>query len=116
MMIYDRNKMLSKLNRKKALVFIVTRKLKLQLIKGRVKSFTGYQTIGLIKSEKDQKLMINLEINHGQAVLVAIYKKDIFEISNINMSAQIQLPFDKGFTKLRLYGEQASLSFEITKR
>lgn len=108
-------KVLSKLNYKKALVFIVSRNLKTKHIKGKTKKFSGYQTIGHIKVDDFQNLYVNFQLEEGSAVLIAIHKKDIQLIAQNHMNGHITLPFSKGLVRLRLIGEQATVNFEITK-
>jgi L-ribulose-5-phosphate 3-epimerase UlaE len=108
-------RVMSKINQKKALVFIITRKLKEKKLKGRIKKFSGYQTIGLFKISDLQNFHINLDIKEGQACLVAIQKKDMKVITEKSVDCHTTLPFTKGYVRFRLIGKQASLNLEITK-
>ncbi len=108
-------KVKSKINYKKALVFIVTRKLRDKSYKGRIKKFTGYANIGRFKINEMQNLHINFEILEGQAALVAIQNDDIKIITQENFNSYVTLPFKKGYMRLRLIGDQAHVQFLIKK-
>jgi hypothetical protein len=107
---------MSRINRKKALVFIVQRKLKEKKIIGRVKKFTGYQNIGMIRVNDLQNLYVKLDIHEGQAALVAIQKKQLKILAENQVDCHVTLPFSKGWARLRIIGDHASLTFEIKKK
>lgn len=111
----DHKKVLSKINYKKALIFIVTRKLRDKSYKGRIKKFTGYANIARIKVEDLQNLYIDFNIIKGKAALLAIQNDVIQPITEQNMDSYITLPFKKGYIRLRLVGEQTDLTFVIKK-
>jgi hypothetical protein len=106
---------MSRMNRKKALVFIVKRKLKEKKMLGRVKKFTGYQNLGMIRVIDLQNLNVKLDIHEGQAALVAIQKKQLKILAENQTDSHITLPFSKGWARLRIIGDHASLTFEIKK-
>jgi hypothetical protein len=106
---------MSRMNRKKALVFIVKRKLKEKKMLGRVKKFTGYQNLGMIRVIDLQNLNVKLDIHEGQAALVAIQKKQLKILAENQTDCHITLPFSKGWARLRIIGDHASLNFEIKK-
>lgn len=115
MMDLTHPKVLSKINFKKALVFVVHRSLKNKEISAKIKKFTGYQNIGLIKVNDLQNLKIMLEITEGKAVLIAIRKKQLKILADNNTNGYVTLPFSKGWARLRLIGDHASLNLKITK-
>lgn len=115
MMDLSHPKVLSKLNTKKALMFVVHRRLKEKKIIGKIKKFTGYQNIGMIKINDLQNLHIKLEVKEGQVALVAIQKKQLKILAENQVDCHITLPFSKGWARLRLIGDHASLDFEIKK-
>ena len=106
---------MSRINRKKALVFFVRRKLKEKKMLGRVKKFTGYQNLGMIRVNDLQNLNVKLDIHEGQAALVAIRKKQLKILAENQTDCHITLPFSKGWARLRIIGDHASLTFEIKK-
>jgi hypothetical protein len=106
---------MSRMNRKKALVFIVKRKLKEKKMLGRVKKFTGYQNLGMIRVNDLQNLNVKLDIHEGQAALVVIQKKQLKILAENQTDCHITLPFSKGWARLRIIGDHASLTFEIKK-
>lgn len=108
-------KVMSKINSKKALLFIVHRKLKDKKITGKVKKFTGFQNIGLMKVDDLQNISIKLEIHEGQAALVAIQKKQLKILAENQVDCHETLPFSKGWIRLRLIGDHATLNFEVKK-
>lgn len=108
-------KVLSKINTKKALMFVIYRKLIDKKIIGKIKKFTGYQNIGMIKIENLQNLHIKLEVHEGQFVLVAIQKRQLKILAENQMDSPVTLPFSKGWARLRLIGDHTSLNFEIKK-
>lgn len=108
-------KVMSKINYKKALVFIVTRKLREKSYKGRIKKFSGYANIARLKIEEMQNLYIEFNILEGHATLIAIQKDEMKILTDVNMQGHLTLPFKKGYTRLRLIGEHADLKFIIKK-
>lgn len=108
-------KVMSKINYKKALLFDIKKSYKENNIKGEVEKFTGYQNIGFFKISDLQKFNLSIEIQEGQACLIAIQRKDMKVITEKSMNGHIHLPFTKGYTRFRLIGIQTSLKFEITK-
>jgi hypothetical protein len=114
-MDFKDEKVLSKVNYKKALVFMVTRKFRDKSYKGRIKKFTGFANVALIKVEDMQNLYINFNVTSGNAALIAIQKNEMKVLAQENMDAYLTLPFKKGFVRLRLIGEQTDLNFVIKK-
>ena len=82
---------------------------------GRVKKFTGYQNLGMIRVIDLQNLNVKLDIHEGQAALVAIQKKQLKILAENQTDSHITLPFSKGWARLRIIGDHASLTFEIKK-
>lgn len=115
MMDLSNPKVMSKLNTKKALMFVVHRKLKEKKIIGKIKKFTGYQNIGMMKINDLQNLYIKIEVHHGQVALVAIQKKQLKILAENQIDSHVTLPFSKGWVRLRLIGDHTSLNFEIKK-
>jgi hypothetical protein len=114
-MNYDDQKVLSKINYKKALVFIVTRKLRDKSYKGKIRKFSGYANIALLKVEDLQNLYVDFKITNGKAALIAIQNGIMRPIADQNIESYITLPFKKGYVRLRLVGEQTDLTFSIKK-
>lgn len=114
-MDFEDKKVFSKVNYKKAFIFMVTRKFRDKSYKGRIKKFTGYANIALLKVEDFQNLYIDFQITNGKAALVAIQKDEMKILTQENMDTHVTLPFKKGLIRLRLIGEQADLSFSIKK-
>ncbi|BCR35771.1 hypothetical protein [Mariniplasma anaerobium] len=114
-MDFQEKKVLSKINYKKALVFMVTRKLRDKSYKGKIKKFTGFANVALLKVEDLQNLYIDFKITNGQAALIAIQKDEMKILAQENLEKHITLPFKKGFVRLRLIGEQTDLNFLIKK-
>jgi hypothetical protein len=108
-------RVLSKINYKKALVFIVTRKIRDKSYKGRIKKFTGYANIAKLKVDDLQNLYIDFKITNGNATLIAIQNDEIKVLANENIEKHITLPFKKGFIRLRLIAEHSDLNFLIKK-
>lgn len=106
---------MSRVNQKKALVFVIHKKLKEKKILGRIKKFTGYQNLGMIRVDDLQNLNVKLDIHEGQAALVAIQKKQLKILAENQVDCHITLPFSKGWARLRIIGEHTSLNFEIKK-
>jgi hypothetical protein len=115
MMDLSNPKVMSKLNTKKALMFVVHRKLKEKKIFGKIKKFTGYQNIGMIKINDLQNLHIKIEVYDGRVALVAIQKKQLKILAENQIDSHVTLPFSKGWVRLRLIGDHTSLNFEIKK-
>lgn len=108
-------KVLSKINYKKALIFIVTRKLRDKSYKGKIKKFTGYANVALLKVEDLQNLYVDFKITNGEAALIAIQNDEMKILAQENIETHLTLPFKKGHVRLRLIGEQTDLNFLIKK-
>lgn len=115
MMDLSHPKVMSRINQKKALMFIVHRKIKEKSIFGRIKKFTGYQNLGMIRIDDLQNMSVKLDIHEGKAALVAIQKKQLKILAENQTACHITLPFSKGWVRLRIIGDHASLTFEIKK-
>ncbi len=108
-------KIISRINYKKALVFIVTHQFKDKSYHGKIKKFSGYQTFAWIKVADFQNLYIKAQITEGQAAVIAIQKKEMLIITKDDTEKHVTLPFKKGYIRLRLAGNQANLNFIIKK-
>lgn len=115
MMDLSHPKVISRINSKKALVFVVYRKLKEKKIIGKIKKFTGYQNVGMMRVDDLQNLSIKFDVTEGQSALVAIQKKQLKILAESQSECHMTLPFSKGWVRLRLIGDHASLNFEIKK-
>ncbi|MFA6889689.1 MAG: hypothetical protein WCQ80_01550 [Bacilli bacterium] len=108
-------KVMSKINYKRALVFIVTRSLKNYTYKGKIIGFHGYRNFASFTVEEAQKLYVKLDITKGEAAIVAIQKKQMIVITQGNIDGNVVLPFKKGRIRLRLIGEHSDLTFIIKR-
>lgn len=108
-------KVMSKINYKKALVFIVTRKLREKSYKGRIKKFSGYANIARLKIDDLQNLYIDFKVLEGSAALIAIQKDEMKILTREDMQTYMTLPFKKGYIRLRLIGDHTDLNFTIKK-
>ncbi len=114
-MEFDWNKARSLVNRVKALVFFISYDRKEKILKGKIKRFTGYKTVAKLPVVDNQRFIINMDVSEGEASFVLVQNGLVFPLENISATGNVSAPIEKGFARLRLIGEKASLSFAIKK-
>ncbi|MFA6375625.1 MAG: hypothetical protein WCY04_05300 [Bacilli bacterium] len=105
----------SLVNRVKALVIFIHYDRKEKIFKGKIKGFTGYKTVARIPVEENQKFLINIDIYEGEAQFVLVQKGLVYPLKYISATGHVLAPNRKGYVRLRLIGEKASLSFTLKK-
>jgi hypothetical protein len=94
---------------------MITRKFRDKSYKGKIRKFTGYANVALLKVEDSQNLYIDFKITSGEAALIAIQKDEMKILTQDNIDQHITLPFKKGYIRLRLIGDSTDLNFLIKK-
>jgi hypothetical protein len=99
-------------NRKRALVFVVTRWNKKVLAK--IRRFHGIQTIAWVKVSDGMQLEFQIEIQEGEAKLMLIHR-DEWILMGESSCQGITPPLQAGFYRIRVVGNRASLNCTIQK-
>lgn len=76
-------------------------------------NFSGYKTILYARLQKNQKLDIDFKCLSGEAKLVLIRKKQIYEICNNTDKQTKTMNIEKGLYRIRLIGNNATINSEI---
>ena len=114
-MTFEREKALSRVNRKKALVSFTRRKVFKPVYKGRMKAFTGYQTLAHFRAKEREYLTIDFKVVQGEAVL-GIAQKDTFTVlCDGACQKEMEIALDRGWARLRLLGESADLTYTVSR-
>lgn len=114
-MEFNWDKARSFVNRVKALVFYISYDRKEKVLKGKIKRFTGYKTVAKLPVEENQKFLIQMDIQEGDAQFVLVQNKQVFPLDSISSAGHVSVANSKGHVRLRLIGEKTSLSFAIKK-
>lgn len=109
----DLKKATSKLNRKKALIFLVRKKIFRPVFKGTIKSFTGYQTFALLKSTGYESFEINMQISKGEAALILVQKEKMTLLSKDSGLIHTKFEVEPGWVILRIIGKQTDCKFTL---
>ena len=115
MMNLDQDKILSPINRKKALVFMAWKKLFKPIYKGKTKSFTGYQTIASFKAKGKETFIIDFQLIKGSCVLVLTQKNEyhILAETTTQVNRTVQLCNERA--RLRLIGKSCDVKYHIDR-
>ncbi|MFO7969102.1 MAG: hypothetical protein ACQERX_04580 [Bacillota bacterium] len=105
----------SMLNYKKALVFIVRKKLSKKTYHGKIRSFSGYQNLFFFKAKAKEKIDLEFTVKKGYACLVLIQKDMFFIVTEESCDKKVTLPVKKGWARLRLIGDKTSVDFVIKR-
>lgn len=105
----DEKKLISLINRKRALLFIL--KIKNKVLKCITKKYTGVKTIGRAKFEKEKVLHIELNVSSGKAKVILIKNKKIKTIAENNFIGDVKI--ENGKYRLRIVGENSNLNLKI---
>lgn len=114
-MDFDWEKARSLVNRVKAVVFFISYDRKEKILKGKIKRFTGYKTVAKLPVEDNQKFIITMDVQEGDAQFVLVQNGLVFPLEGISSTGHVSAPISKGHARLRLVGEHTSLSFAIKK-
>jgi len=115
-MIYDHDKAVSKINRRKALVSFTRKHLFKPAYKGRIKAFTGYQTLAVFKTGDVEYLKIELTVNKGEVILGIVQGDTFHTLCEGSCQKEMELPVQKGFGRLRIIGEHADATYILKRR
>ena len=115
-MTYDHQKAVSKVNRKKALVSITRKKLFKPIYKGRLKAFTGYQTLATFKTGEVEYLTLDVTLSKGEVILGIVQGNLFHTLCEGTCQKEIELPVQKGFARLRIIGKDANLTYTLKRR
>ncbi len=115
-MTYDHQKAVSRINQKKALVSITRKKLFRPVYKGRLKAFTGYQTLATFKTDAVEYLTLEMTLKKGEAILGVVQGDTFHTLCEGTCQKEIELPVQKGFARLRIIGSNADLTYTLKRR
>jgi hypothetical protein len=105
----------SKVNHKKALIFIARKKWFKPIYIGKTKSFTGYQTIGSFYALGKESFDIQFSINKGSCALIIVQDQRYHIISDQTTKKTYSINLDPGRARLRIIGEKADVQYTIVR-
>jgi len=111
-----KNKAISKLNNKKALVFIARKKWFKPIYVGKTKSFTGYQTIASFQSLEKEMFVIDMDIYKGSCALIIVQNNSYQMILNTTSMITKSFILQPGPVRLRLVGKNANVKYRIDRK
>lgn len=109
----DQKKAVSMINRKRAAVFIAKYSYKYKVATARLVRFSGYANLMSLRVKENQKLHINYRVLEGECVLGYVQDKVFHKLADDKFEQSIQLNNRKGFIRLRVIGEKASVNLEL---
>jgi len=111
----DRDKVISKINRKKAWVFFVRKKLFKPIYLGKTKTFTGYQTLATFSTKDHESFEIDFEVFKGHAALILVQNDRMYILADKDTRDFVEHDLNKGWARIRLVGDKASIKFTIIR-
>jgi hypothetical protein len=105
----------SKLNHKKALMFIARKKWFKPIYIGKTKSFTGYQTIASFYALGKESFDVQLSIKKGTCTLIVVQDQTYHVIADQTTNKNFSIQLEPGRARLRIVGEKADVHFQITR-
>jgi len=110
----DEKKLVSIVNKKMAMVFVV--KYKDNALSCDTRSFSGVRTIGKWSCEVSQMIYIDLQVTQGRAKLILVKDKKVFPLVEGNYEGELKLDLEQGKYRLRMVGEETDAKLIIKKK
>jgi hypothetical protein len=106
---------LKKLNIKKALVFVVRKKLFRAIYTGKTNRFTGYSTFHLVRTKGYESFEVDMTTIQGEAAIILVQEDQYYILGENNCKRNTNLDLKPGWFRLRLVGEHAKIRFKLTR-